>query len=101
MRWVAERRSPLDAVVGRVPDRLERGWAPYPNAAPDLTDPATLGCLLRLVREARKDPGVWCEPDGGDLTRWAVYSGRGVNPRTAYGDSEAEVLVLALEAATR
>ena len=64
---------------------------------PDVADPGTLGCLLRLVREAHGRPGAWCEPDGGDLSRWAVYAdGRG---RIAYGESEAEALVCALEVA--
>lgn len=67
---------------------------PRPDALPDLTDPATLGCLLALVREAWGDPAAHVVPDGD----WHVY---GDMPETEYGigDSEAEALVAALEAA--
>jgi hypothetical protein len=39
----------------------------YDNT-PDLTDPATLGCLLALVREASGDPLAHLFPDGDE---WA------------------------------
>lgn len=71
-----------------------RGWLP------DLSDPATLGAVLGLVRERWGDSGVWCEPDGGDLTRWAAYrSVRALGHRIASGATEAEALIAALEAA--
>ena len=65
---------------------------------PDLTDPATLGCLLALVREAWSNPDLHVQRDG----RLFV-----VNPTPKgsppYGDidapTEAAVLVAALEAA--
>ena len=60
---------------------------------PDFTDPATLGCLLHLVREA------WVRPflrPRGHVDEWEV---RLPIPRNAYGASEAEALVAALEAA--
>ena len=62
---------------------------------PDLTDPATLGCLLALVREAW---GAECHTQwrGG---YWAVEDGNG---DASWGDHcvyEAEALVAALEAA--
>jgi len=71
-----------------------------PYDLPDLTDAATLGCLLALVREAWKDPalcalrelcGDWC---------WSV--GRGEVATALRGQAattEAEALVMALEAA--
>lgn len=61
---------------------------------PDLTDPATLGCLLALVRAAWDDPAAWAAPDGD----WHVF---GDMPETEYGigDTEAAALVAALEAA--
>lgn len=67
---------------------------------PNLTDPATLGCLLHLVREAYKSHfgpmrvstqtnirGEWyCNPNSG-------------GPKNTWHATEAEALVAALEAA--
>jgi len=57
MLYVVNRPAPLEPVVGRVPDQV-RGWAPYPGAVPNFDDPATLGCLLALVRQVVGDPGL-------------------------------------------
>ena len=83
------------------PDLL---WRWHPHDRPDLSDPATLGCLLALVREAwgksnghtifagrcGSDPRgwryCWASDDGrmgGGIERWAA--------------TEAEALVAALE----
>lgn len=81
---------------------------------PDLSDTATIGCLLALVREAWGDPHAsvgYC--DGYDSVEWAVTSPRVVIRREidstgpkgwmiamiGDGDTEAEALVAALEAA--
>ena len=89
------------------PTRWVLGWyvfnwsAKWPSSStPDLTDPATLGCLLALVREVWEDPqvvviclvidgkGLWCP-------KIQASQGRaGINYET-----EAEALVAALEAA--
>ena len=69
-----------------------RGWLP------DLTDPATVGCLLALVREAWGNPEMG--PAGVD-GRWAVALVR-ENSRTGrivVRDTEAAALVAALDAA--
>jgi hypothetical protein len=61
---------------------------------PDLSDPATLGCLLALVRKALGDPFVYLAPADG----WFV--GRGARDGViAEGATEAEALVVALEGA--
>jgi len=68
------------------------------DAWPDLTDPATLGCLLALVRELRPYAcveycgGYWRVVDPQD-ERWDTD--RGFGPWA----TEAEALVAALEAA--
>ena len=64
---------------------------------PDLSDPATLGCLLALVREAWGNPTLHVVCAGGSVelgvwhARWGTSSRRGA--------TEAEALVRALEAA--
>jgi hypothetical protein len=60
------------------------------DALPDLTDPATLGCLLALVREAWGRPGAVCACIPSDAL-WRCCG--------EYGATEAEALVAALEAA--
>lgn len=75
-------------------------WAPD-LALPDLADPATLGCLLALAREAWDDPQVHAAPLCGmknNHVGWRIWLGRDL---TLYfdGDTEAEALVAALEAA--
>ena len=87
--------------------------APTANLLPDLTDPATLGCLLALVGEAYGDPSLYVRLS--DTTRqsdgvraWEVLGwldpsrspdGRGGSWRGWGYASEAEALVAALEAA--
>jgi hypothetical protein len=72
---------------------------------PDLRDPATLGCLLALVREVHGP--LACTYTRGDIkNEWSVRSVIHENYDGHYGDdhgyserSEAEALVAALEAA--
>ena len=47
---------------------------------PDLTDPATLGCLLALVREAWGDPSIIAEPS---LGMWEISRSDGCGLRTS------------------
>lgn len=63
------------------------------NDLPDLTDPATLGALLALVREAWGMPRLVAipQPDG----EWSVWGLTSI----AGGETEAAALVAALEAA--
>jgi hypothetical protein len=65
---------------------------------PDLTDPATLGCLLALVREAHGDPMLFARFRGARVRPdWMVsWDGSDV---IATGATEAEALVAALERA--
>jgi len=90
-----------------VPKNLPMAWGTtracriphsvHPTMVPDLTDPATLGCLLALVREAWGEPLMQAMNAGGG---WVGFC-----PAPLWTDSdgpygtEAEALVAALEAA--
>jgi hypothetical protein len=90
-RWLP---GMADCWGGRVRegDGLDRA-----TAFPDLTDPATLGCLLALVREARGEPTYL--PTCLDVhdEAWVVRP-PGPWRQTRY-ESYASVLLAALEAA--
>ena len=81
----------------RIADDL-RLWRPYSDQTlPDLTDPATLGCLLALVRKAWRQPTLYCHYSHG---MWTVEGFDLASPMDLPGaDTEAEALVRALEAA--
>ena len=83
---------------------------PLVNDLPDLADPATLGCLLALVREAWNDPtlGLFAVRGGRSGRPARVWAFEGRNPRrrgfdksiaNAFFGSEAAALVFGLEAA--
>jgi hypothetical protein len=65
---------------------------------PDLDDPATVGCLLALVRKVWDDPAAHAVPNGGWDGGWHVCDEH-AGARYVYGrgDTEAEALVVALE----
>lgn len=71
---------------------------------PDLADPATIGCLLRLVREAWDDRGLHVVPLWwGDGHMWHVrgghHHGRAFRVMAGVGHpTEAAALIAALEA---
>ena len=114
-KWMPGMRT-LDAMrvihdPDRWPDRpcaiREGGWVdtapprPLGDDLPDLTDPATLGCLLALVRETWGDPTLCAVLDTSD-GRWCVERRCGdirVFQYGTQGDTEAEALVAVLEAA--
>jgi hypothetical protein len=65
---------------------------------PDLSDPATLGCLLALAREAW-GAGFHLVPDGGWLARGARLPNKSTVNLGVCAPTEAEALVAVLEAA--
>jgi hypothetical protein len=82
----------------RVVDETDRRDCRMDNALPALDDPATAGCLLKLVREVWGS-GVYLLPDGGWYVKGArLKDGATVNLGVV-ADSEAEALVAALEVA--
>jgi hypothetical protein len=70
---------------------------------PDLTDPATRGCLLELVRQAWPEHPVAPrrEPAPLGYKPWRALTRRGEQWTGYVADSEQELLVLILEAAGR
>ena len=71
----------------------------YADDIPDFTDPATLGCLLALVREAwgQEDMGTFRWGSGRWSAHYAPFDA--AKSRVFDADTEAEALVAALEAA--
>jgi len=97
-RILSERSSWYDG------EKCEDSIPGGPNSLPDLTDPATLGCLLALVREAWGDPrlvAIYCEAaNPGQSEGWAVQCGDNRLPVAGEDyPSEGEALIAALEAA--
>jgi hypothetical protein len=103
MLWLVKRAAPLEDYAGRA----VLGYTRPHEALPVLTDAATVGCLLALVRSAYSDPWFYVRPS--DMYRpdgalgWECFGylpGRdGGSWRGSGYASEAEALVAALEAA--
>ena len=93
MRAVGRRRMP--AAWFRV-EEYTHMVGEWRDALPDLTDPATVGCLLALVREAWGCDSLTCQPL---LPLVGVHGWRVVGTSAKSGHTEAEALVAALEAA--
>jgi hypothetical protein len=74
------------------------GYHRVADMLPDLTDPATVGCIVALLREARKEPyGCVCVVTPEPSLRFAWVSGLPVAQVFWLAITEVEALVLALE----
>lgn len=71
--------------------------AAWERVLPDLSDAATIGCLLALVRK-KHGPKVFVCPTQVNGNPWRVYRDETCIQHFADGKSEAEALVAALEA---
>ena len=101
MRAIGRRNMP-DACF-RLEESVPKLMGEWSQAVPDWSDPATLGALLGQVRARWKDPATHAVT-GATLTEWSDLGDwhvRGGLPWTQYGtgDTEAEALLAALEAA--
>ena len=103
-RWTPGMRAlyfdggPLDPQRVVADDEGNGTLCPGPGAVPDIFDPATVGCLLSLVREAHGDPRIVAIPRGDNFFA-VVYPGWRHRKATATGTSEAAALLAALQAA--
>jgi hypothetical protein len=98
-RWMPGMRWWTEDDRGRLDDFQPEYMGRPPDALPDLTDPATLGCLLSLVREAWGDPYAssrWLQPAWKFLVQRPGYVSYTV---VGEGYTEAEALTRALESA--
>ena len=101
--WTEPSGAPDDGGdYGRKQDDYDRVPA---GAIPDLEDRATQGCLLALVRDAwptapatTSRHGLWSKKRG-HYHAWTCSYCTGSDWRQAHGETEAEALVAALEAA--
>ena len=99
MRWVLLDESES----GRLDDWQPEGMARPAGALPDLTDPATVGCLLALVREAHNAPHAWVEVRYGKRARVLSPDNYSEGARMLSEwqiGTDAAALVAALEAAS-
>ena len=92
--------APCAAEEGASEDDCYAVWLDGVPVLPDLTDPATLGCLLALVREAWGMPTGITVSYSSDEGLWGVsWSGSTHGGWCGRGTTEAEALVAALESA--
>lgn len=94
------------AEEGASEDDCHAVWLDRVRVLPDLTDPATLGCLLALVRDAWGNPNghiVFLGKCGSDPRgwrfEWSTTDGQFGGGIHRYSPTEAEALVVALEGA--
>jgi hypothetical protein len=79
-------------------DQTSYFWKNVPDIFPDLSDPATLGCLLALVREAWGHALAQVSPMLPYGAKWVCYI-NDAGDHAFLAEAEAEALVAALEAA--
>jgi len=95
-RWMPGMRWWTEDDRGRLDDFQPEYMGRPHDALPDLTDPATLGCLLALVREAWSEPLTCVVPMSGNKWGVAIPNVLRESPRFK-GPTEAHALVAALE----
>jgi hypothetical protein len=97
-RWMPGMRWSTEDDHGRLDDYQPEYMGRPGDALPDFRDPATIGCLLALLRKAYHQPRIVAVPMANDKWGVAIPSVLRTTDRFR-SDTEAEALVKALEAA--
>ena len=100
-KWMRGMRTIDQLTIVNINDDTSLRFTDY---YPDLSDPATVGCLLDLVRKAwhTAPANVNCHmsysPNKGHYRNWTCSYCTGESWNQTIGETEVEALVLALEA---
>lgn len=103
-RWTSGMRARVSRNLPRASFRVVEDRkmfiGEWSEAIPDLSDPATKGCVLQLIRDAHQDQTIHI---GIGCSGWVILSEKNRTADTVHHaanfDSEVEAMVVAMEAA--
>jgi len=70
------------------------------KCSPDLSDAATIGCLIQILKEKWNEPALYLHPrmNGDDITSWRITLPSSKYGRSYMATTAEEAIVLAFEA---